>query len=126
MAAAIVRVTLTLDEPSLFELVEHAHELAAVEVERVGDHRLGSACPLSEGREHAVLIQAEPCLLELLDQPRLERVAEPLCDAVNSHIAGRRGISTADPSKVTEAEMKKFLTFLPPQLTLAFSAQAAA
>ena len=35
-----------------------------------------------------------------------DRVAEPLCDAVNSHIAGKRGISKADPSKVTEGEMK--------------------
>jgi hypothetical protein len=66
------------------------------------------------------------CFLPLIAKDAVERVAEPLCDAVNSHIAGRRGISTADPSKVTEAEMKKFLTFLPPQLTLAFSAQAAA
>jgi hypothetical protein len=66
------------------------------------------------------------CLAPLISRDALERCAEPLSDAVNSHIAGKRGISKADPSKVTETEMKKFLTFLPAQLTLAFSAQAAA
>jgi hypothetical protein len=66
------------------------------------------------------------CLAPLVAKDALDRVAEPLCDAVNSHIAGKRGISKADPSKVTEAEMKKFLAFLPPQLTLAFGNQAAA
>jgi hypothetical protein len=58
--------------------------------------------------------------------PPFISMTEPLCDAINSHIAGKRGISKADPSKVTEAETKKFLAFLPPQLALAFSAQAAA
>jgi hypothetical protein len=66
------------------------------------------------------------CLAPLIAKDALDRVAEPLCDAVNSHIAGKRGISKADPSKVTEAEMRKFLAFLPPQLTLAFGSQAAA
>jgi len=68
----------------------------------------------------------QECFMPLIGKDALDRVAEPLCDAVNAHIAGKRGISKADPSKVTEAEMKKFLTFLPPQLTLAFGAQAAA
>ena len=66
------------------------------------------------------------CFTPLIARDALDRVAEPLCDAVNSHIAGKRGIGKADPSKVTEAEMKKFLSFLPAQLTLAFSSQAAA
>ena len=66
------------------------------------------------------------CLGPLVAKDAMERLAEPLSDAVNSHIAGKRGIGKADPSKVTEAEMKKFLAFLPPQLTLAFGSQAAA
>jgi len=66
------------------------------------------------------------CFAPLIAKDALDRAAEPLCDAVNSYIAGKRGIAKADPSKVTEAEMKKFLAFLPPQLTLAFGAQAAA
>jgi hypothetical protein len=41
-------------------------------------------------------------------------------------VATKRGIGTADPAKVTEGEVKKFLTLLPPQLTIAFGAQAAA
>ena len=66
------------------------------------------------------------CFAPLVARDASDHVAEPLCDAVNSHIAGKRGISKADPSKVTEAEMKKFLAFLPPQLALAFGAPAAA
>jgi hypothetical protein len=66
------------------------------------------------------------CFAPMIARDALDRAASPLCDAVNSHIAGKRGIATADPSKVTEAEMRKFLTFLPPQLTLAFGSQAAA
>jgi len=66
------------------------------------------------------------CFAPLIATDAVDRAADPLCDAVNAHIAGKRGISKADPSKVTEAEMKKFLTFLPPQLTLAFSVKAAA
>jgi hypothetical protein len=66
------------------------------------------------------------CLAPLIAKDALDRVADPLSDAINSHIAGKRGISKADPSKVTEAETRKFLTFLPPQLTLALGAQAAA
>ena len=41
-------------------------------------------------------------------------------------VATKRGIGTADPAKVTEGEVKKFLTLLPPQLTIVFGAQAAA
>lgn len=66
------------------------------------------------------------CFTPLIARDAADRVAEPLSDAVNFHIAGKRGIGKADPSKVTEAEMKKFLAFLPPQLALALGAQAAA
>ena len=73
MAAAIVWVALPFDQLSLLELIEHADELAAVEVENVGECRLGSARPLTEGHEHAVLVDAEARLFELLDEARLER-----------------------------------------------------
>jgi hypothetical protein len=66
------------------------------------------------------------CLAPLVARDAVERITEPLCDTVNAHIAGKRGIGTADPSKITEGELKKFLSFLPPQLTIAFSAQVAA
>ena len=76
MAAAIVWVALPLDQLSLLELVEHADELTAVEVENVGECRLGSAGSLTEGREHAVLIDAEARLFKLLDEARFERIAQ--------------------------------------------------
>jgi hypothetical protein len=66
------------------------------------------------------------CLLPLVTKDAPERLAEPLSDVVTTHIAGKRGIGKADPSKVTEAEMKKFLTFLPAQLSITFGATAAA
>jgi hypothetical protein len=45
-----------------------------------------------------------------------------------SHKAARTAFPQVERigAKVTEAEMKKFLAFLPPQLALALSAQAAA
>lgn len=66
------------------------------------------------------------CLAPLVARDAQERLAEPLSDAVTAHIAGKRGIAKADPSKVTEAEMKKFLSFLPVQLSIVLGASAAA
>ncbi len=66
------------------------------------------------------------CLAPLVARDAQDRLAEPLSDVVTAHIAGKRGIAKADPAKVTEAEMKKFLAFLPPQLSIAFGASAAA
>jgi hypothetical protein len=66
------------------------------------------------------------CFAPLIAKDAPDRLAEPLADAINTHIAGKRGIAKADPSKVTEAEVRKFLAFLPPQLALAFGARAAA
>jgi hypothetical protein len=66
------------------------------------------------------------CLAPLVARDAVDRLTESLCDTINAHIAGKRGIGKADPSKITEGELKKFLSFLPPQLVIAFSAQAAA
>jgi hypothetical protein len=66
------------------------------------------------------------CFAPLVARDAVERIAESFCDTVNLHVATKRGIGTADPAKVTEGEVKKFLTLLPPQLTIAFGAQAAA
>ena len=66
------------------------------------------------------------CFAPLVARDAVERIAESFCDTVNLHVATKRGIGTADPAKVTEAEVKKFLTLLPPQLTITFGAQAAA
>ena len=66
------------------------------------------------------------CFAPFVARDAVERIAESFCDTVNLHVATKRGIGTADPAKVTEGEVKKFLTLLPPQLTIAFGAQAAA
>jgi hypothetical protein len=89
--------------------------------------RLGAKLVLADllGDEGVQRLLRE-CLAPFVAKDAPDRVAEPLCDAVNSHIAGKRGITKADPSKVTEAEMKRFLAFLPAQLALAFNAQVAA
>lgn len=66
------------------------------------------------------------CLHPLIAKDAPDRLAEPISDAVAAHIAGQRGIGKADPAKVTESEMKKFLTFLPAQLSIVFGAPVAA
>jgi hypothetical protein len=66
------------------------------------------------------------CLAPLAARDAAARITEPLCAAVNAHIATQRGVAKADPAKITEAEVKKFLSFLPPQLAIVFGTQAAA
>jgi hypothetical protein len=66
------------------------------------------------------------CLVPLAARDAVARIIEPLCAAVNAHIAAKRGVAKTDPAKITEAEVRKFLSFLPPQLAIVFGAQAAA
>src|SRR4051812_17547044 len=56
--SAVVRVATALDETALLEVVEDADELAPVEIERVGNRRLGLARLLGEQGEDAVLVEA--------------------------------------------------------------------
>ena len=77
MATTVGRVTPPLDQAALFETVEDADELAAVEVQRVGDRRLRFAYALVEQREHAVVVAAEACGLERVHRLRLDGPAEP-------------------------------------------------
>src|SRR5262249_42507284 len=51
------------------------HELAAVVAEDVRDLRLRLGRALAEEREHTVLLDAEPVLLERLDRAHLDAVA---------------------------------------------------
>jgi hypothetical protein len=76
--------------------------------------------------DEAIRRVLKECFAPLVARDAAERIAESFCDTVNLHVATKRGISTADPAKVTEGEVKKFLTLLPPQLTIVFGAQAAA
>src|SRR5205823_14668160 len=64
-------------EAPLLERVEDSRELASVEPERIGDRRLARAGLLAQHREHAVLVHREAGLLELVDRPGLDAVAEP-------------------------------------------------
>jgi hypothetical protein len=48
MATAVARITAPFDQPPLLELVENAHEVAAVVTERIGDRRLSLPRSLSE------------------------------------------------------------------------------
>jgi hypothetical protein len=66
------------------------------------------------------------CLAPLIAKDAAEELAEPLGDAVTSHIASVRGISMADPVKITTAEMQKFLFFLPLELRVELGLTAAA
>ena len=66
------------------------------------------------------------CLAPLIAKDAAEELAEPLGDAVTTHIASVRGISVADPVKITTAEMQKFLFFLPLELRVELGLTAAA
>ena len=77
MPTPALRVAAPLDEALLFQPVEHADELAAVETQGIGDRRLGLAGALGEHGQHAVLVEAEARPLELLDREELDREAEP-------------------------------------------------
>jgi len=48
-------------------------------------------------------------------------IASKLSDIASFHIAAARGIPKPDISKVTEQEVRSFLTWLPPQLNVSFS-----
>ena len=55
-----------------------------------------------------------------------EKLSQPLSDAVTAHIAGMPGIARADSFKITVAEMRKFLYFLPLELGIELGFSAAA
>ena len=65
VAAAVVGVALALYEASLLEGVEDADELAAVELERVGDRGLCFAGAFAEQGEDAVVEEVVSASLEL-------------------------------------------------------------
>ena len=74
--ASGVRIPLALDQGVLLQRVEDPDELATVEPERVGDRRLGLAGLLAQDLEDAVVVEAEPGLLDLFDRLCLESEAE--------------------------------------------------
>ena len=76
MTPAVVGIAVSFDQPILFETVEEADELAAVEPERIGDLGLRLARLFREQLEHAVVVRREPLLLECLHRTGLHGEAE--------------------------------------------------
>jgi hypothetical protein len=66
------------------------------------------------------------CLAPLVAKGADEKLSQPLSDAVTAHIAGMPGIARADSFKITVAEMRKFLYFLPLELGIELGFSAAA
>ena len=73
--APVARVPLALDEAALLEGVQDPDKLAAVELERVGDRGLSLPGLFTEEGENAVVVEAEPGLLDFRDRLGLEAVA---------------------------------------------------
>ena len=76
VAAAVAGIATALDQSMFLERVEQPDQLAAVELQGVGDRRLRVAGALLEQREDRVVVRAEPGLLELLERPGLDRHAQ--------------------------------------------------
>ncbi len=65
------------------------------------------------------------CLAPFLTADAPNLMAARVSDVVSSYIASARGIPKPDLSKVTEQEMKAFLTWLPSQMNIALTAAGA-
>lgn len=74
--ASIAWVALALHEAALLERVQDPDQLAAVELEGVGDRGLRLPGLFAEEGEHAVVVEAEPGLLDFRDRLGLEAVAD--------------------------------------------------
>ena len=68
VAPPVLRVAPTGDQAALLERVEHRDEPARVDVQRVGDRRLGLGDALGQDREDAVVVVLEALLLEERDR----------------------------------------------------------
>ena len=102
------------------------------------DDRLVKAYAIVGGRLGAKLtvtdLLKEPTTLDVLREcfaPFLlseapAAFAARLSDVASFHIAAARGIPKPDISKVTEQEVRSFLTWLPPQINVALHAAGAA
>jgi hypothetical protein len=63
----------------------------------------------------------QECLAPFMAPDAPMALASKLSDVASFHIAAARGIPKPDISKVTEQEVRSFLTWLPPQANVAFS-----
>jgi hypothetical protein len=72
-------------------------------------------------KQDAILATLRECLAPLVHADAASDLAAPLSDQVSVHIATQRGIPKPDLSKVTDQQMRNFLTWLPPQAMLVLS-----
>lgn len=85
--------------------------------------KLGAALVMQDMmRSDEVRRIMQECAAPLVAPGAPDMLAAPLSDIVSQQIATLRGIPKPDLSKVTEQEMKKFLSWLPPQMQLALGA----
>ena len=77
-------------------------------------------------KEPSTLEILRECFAPFLLSEAPAAFAARLSDVASFHIAAARGIPKPDISKVTEQEVRSFLTWLPPQITVALNAAGAA
>lgn len=89
--------------------------------------KLGAKLTVAELlKEPAIQAILRECLMPLISGDAPTDLSAPLSDQVSLTIAALRGIPKPDVSKVTEQEMRNFLTWLPPQSVLTLQAASAA
>lgn len=77
-------------------------------------------------KEAGALQIMRECFAPFLLSEAPNALAARLSDVASFHIAAARGIPKPDISKVTEQEVKSFLTWLPPQINVALNAAGVA
>jgi hypothetical protein len=77
-------------------------------------------------KEPSTLEVLRECFAPFLLSEAPAAFAARVSDVASFHIAAARGIPKPDISKVTEQEVRSFLTWLPPQITLTLNAAGAA
>jgi hypothetical protein len=94
-------------------------------------YKLYAVAAVRHGAKLAVadLLKEEPvqrvmreCLAPIVAGEAAVTLAAPLSDTISMYIATQRGIPKPDISKVTDQQVQNFLTWLPPQVMLALSA----
>jgi hypothetical protein len=77
-------------------------------------------------KQDAVQAVVRECLAPLVAPNAPAELSGPLSDLLSEQIARQRGIPKPDISKVTEQQMRNFLSWLPPQAMLALNSAMAA
>ena len=105
--AAVERVALAHDQVARLELVEQRDEPARIDLQRVGDRRLGLACPLGQDGEDAVVVQLVAGLLDARDRLRAPFFCgrERLVDELVARFAERSLVGVVGPSGIGKSSL---------------------